>query len=140
MELNMRKRGIGIIMAPIVLIAALIYSHFFVTNNSSAISLSDKAITISTPYGTTINFSDIRDVEEKDNAPANLSKISGYNDGTTLQGEFQSDGNTMMVYINLSRPPFIYITTNNGLVIVNDQTLTETQSIYKELKAKINQS
>ncbi|MFT8889911.1 MAG: hypothetical protein ABF904_14025 [Ethanoligenens sp.] len=136
----MRKSGIGVIMAVIVIAATLIYSHFFVTNKSPAISLSDKAMTISTQFGTTINFSDIKDIEEKDKAPADLSKISGYNDGTTLRGEFQSDGNVMMVYITLSQPPFIYITTKSGLVIVNDQTSAETQSLYKQLKSKIIES
>ncbi|MDQ7095210.1 hypothetical protein REC12_16555 [Desulfosporosinus sp. PR] len=136
----MRKRGMGIIMAVIILAATMIYSHFFVTTKSPAISISNKAITISESNGTTINFSDIKNIQEKDNAPANLSKIYGYNDGTVLRGKFQSDGNDMMVYIDLSKPPFIYITTRTGMVIINDQTSAETHSLYEQLKSKINQS
>jgi DNA mismatch repair ATPase MutL len=138
--MKLKNRGIGIILAPLIIVAVLLYSHFFVDNKSPAVSVSDKAITISTQFGTTINLSDIKDIEEKASAPADLSKISGYNDGTTLRGEFQSEGNTMMVYVNLSQPPFIYITTKSGLVIVNDQTSAETQSLYEQLKSKINQS
>lgn len=52
-------------MAVIVLAATLKYSHFFVTNKSPAVSVSDKAITISTQFGTTLNLSDIKDIEEK---------------------------------------------------------------------------
>jgi predicted RNA polymerase sigma factor len=93
----------------VVLAVVLIYSHFFVSSKSPVVSINDKAITISTSNGTSINLSDIKDIQEKDNAPANLSKISGYNDGTVLREEFQSDENDMMVYINLTKPPFIYI-------------------------------
>lgn len=135
----MNKRIRGLIIAPVVLIVGLLYGHFFVSGKSPTVSINDKTITISTQYGTTIDFSDINDIEEKDSAPAVLSKIYGYNDGTTLRGEFQSNGNTVMLFINVSQPPFIYITTRTGLVVVNEQTSAETQSLYKQLKSKISQ-
>ncbi|MFT9056821.1 MAG: hypothetical protein ABF449_09415 [Ethanoligenens sp.] len=135
----MNKRIRGLIIAPVVLIVGLLYGRFFVSGKSPTVSINDKAITISTQYGTTIDFSDINDIKEKDSAPAVLSKIYGYNDGTTLRGEFQSNGNTVMLFINVSQPPFIYITTRTGLVVVNEQTSAETQSLYKQLRSKIGQ-
>jgi hypothetical protein len=63
--MKLKNKGIGIILAPLIIVAVLLYSHFFVDNKSPAVSVSDKAITISTQFGTTINLSDIKDIEEK---------------------------------------------------------------------------
>jgi hypothetical protein len=39
------------------------------------------------------------------------------------------------VYIDTSKPPFIYLTTENGLIILNDRTAEKTQALYDLLEA-----
>jgi hypothetical protein len=90
---------------------------------------------ISTDFGETVNLSDIQEVELKPNLPDNLIKTDGLGLESVLKGEFQSGGEEMKVYVDASKPPFIYINTTNGLIIINDQTKAETQALYNELES-----
>jgi hypothetical protein len=90
---------------------------------------------ISTDFGETVNLSDIQEVELKPNLPDNLIRTDGLGLESVLKGEFQSGGEEMKVYVDASKPPFIYINTTNGLIIINDQTKAETQALYNELES-----
>jgi hypothetical protein len=102
-------------------------------------SVSGGVLKISTDFGETVSLSDIEKVRLENNMPGGLSKTNGLDLGSILRGEFQAGGNEMNVYVDTSKPPFIYIDTANGLVIINDQTKSKTQALYDELNSKIKQ-
>jgi hypothetical protein len=98
------------------------------------------ALQISMAFGESISFSEIEKVQLINNMPDNLSKTYGLDLGTILKGEFKSNDEKLHVYVDTSKPPFIYIYTKNGLTIVNTQTKTETQALFKNLLTQIPHS
>ncbi|WP_088187167.1 DUF3784 domain-containing protein [Desulfosporosinus sp. FKA] len=101
--------------------------------------INDSTFSISTEYGETINISDIKRLQLKNNLPQGLKKVVGINLGTILKGNFTSKNGDLTVYINTAHPPFIYLSTTTGLIIINDQTKTDTQSLFNRLETKIKQ-
>ncbi|KLU62800.1 hypothetical protein CEB3_c08900 [Peptococcaceae bacterium CEB3] len=100
--------------------------------------ISGKTFSISTEYGKTVNLSDIKRVQLKNDLPKGLKKVLGINMGTILKGHFTSKNGDLTVYINTAHPPFIFLSTTSGLIIINDRTKTDTQSLYNQLETKIN--
>ena len=89
---------------------------------------------ISTAFGESITLSDIEKVQLKNNMPTNISKDNGLDLGTILKGEFEADSDKLHVYVDTTKPPFIYIYTKDGLTIANAQSKAETQALYKKLR------
>jgi hypothetical protein len=117
----------------------IVFVVFLISSKAPAYSIGKDALTISSIYGQTINFSDMKNMELKSDLPAHLSKTNGSNFGTILKGHFSSDIGNAMVYINTAKPPFIYLDTASGLVILNDQSEAKTQALYQKLKAAMGQ-
>ncbi|MDQ7096663.1 TIGR01777 family oxidoreductase [Desulfosporosinus sp. PR] len=98
-----------------------------------------RIISISTEYGKTINLPDIKRLQLKNDLPQGLKKVVGINLGTILKGNFTSKDGDLTVYIDTAHPPFIFLSTTTGLIIINDRTKTDTQSLYNQLETKIKQ-
>lgn len=122
----------------ICVFTAAIFATFIVSVFNSGrppvFTVGGGSLKISTDFGETVSLSDIQNVQLKTNMPDNLIKTDGLGLGSMLKGEFQSGGEEMKVYVDTSKPPFIYINTTHGLIIINDQTKAKTQSLYEELK------
>jgi len=130
-----KQRGpLGIVLVVI----ALGFSAYLVFSSAqpTVYTLTGTALKISAQFGETIQLSEINGVTLKDTLPDNLTKVSGANLGTILKGDFESGGTPMKVYVDTSVPPFIYLDTQNGLVILSDQTADKTQALYQELLQK----
>jgi hypothetical protein len=78
-------------------------------------------------------------VQLKTDLPANLSRVDGYGVGTIVKGKCTSDSGNVTVYIDTAKPPFIYLETKFGLIILSDQDKAKTQSLYDKLNADIKQ-
>lgn len=98
-------------------------------------SINNGILTIATEFGQKIYLSDIKSMQLKNDLPANLSKVNGSGIGTILKGKYSSSIGDVTVYIDTSVPPFIYINTKSGLIILNDQS--KTQTLYEELKLSV---
>ena len=130
---------VGIIILAVVLVAAAIVVVVVIRGGDKpvAYSLNDTSFVISSQFGETIALSDITGVQMQDIMPDNLQKTIGFNNGSILRGNFRSGDEQMKVYVNTSIPPFLYIETKEGLVIVNDQSADKTQALFQELQDKI---
>lgn len=124
------------LLLPVVLLVSIELSA---SSNPPVFTINDGVLNISTTYGEDVNLSDIKNIELKNTMPDNLSKKSGTNMGSILKGQFKTDGNVVDVYVDASKPPFIYISTTDGLLIINDQTKLKTQALYNQLKSDIGQ-
>lgn len=127
------RGGLLRIVAPVaaacIAIVALIGSQ-----QPPAYKISKTSLTITAASGETIPFADITAVELKKAMPPNLVKIVGDRVGTQLRGDFESNGTAMKIYVNTSVPPFVYLTTEKGPVILNGQSATKTRSLYEEIR------
>jgi hypothetical protein len=128
---------IGVAIAVIALIMVLIVS----LNGSkpTVYSINNDIFKISTAYGKSIKLSDIKSIQLKNDLPSNLSRVDGYGFSTIVKGKCTSDIGNVTVYIDTSKPPYIYISTTSGLVILNDQSKLKTQSLYEKLNSDIKQ-
>jgi len=135
-----RSKLIALISGLAVLVLAAGFVVYLVVGSERppVYTINDTTLKISAQFGESVPLSDITGVGLSSVMPGNLLKTDGAAIGTVLRGTFQSDSGSVKIYVDTSKPPFIYITTKNGLVIINDQTAEKTQALYRELRDKIS--
>ncbi len=107
--------------------------------NPPVYTIANGVFTIDSNYGQEIRLSDIRSVEQKTELPGNLRRTNGYGLGSIAKGKCSSDLGDLTVYLDTSKPPFIYLDTTSGLVVLNDQTAEKTAVLFEDLKSAIGQ-
>ncbi|MDP4153466.1 MAG: hypothetical protein Q8865_08545 [Bacillota bacterium] len=125
--------GICIAILPVVILVSILYQ----TNRPAVFTVSNDTLKISSSYGETIQLSDIKSLELKDSLPQKLSKTNGSDFGSILKGNFKADGRDAKVFTNAAKPPFVYIETTDGLIILNDKNQAKTEAFYNELKSVV---
>lgn len=125
--------AIGVTIAVLVFCAVLFYKG----SQPTVYSIENGNFVISTEYGQTIKLSNIKGIEVKDGLPANLSRTNGYGIGNILKGHCSSNIGNVDVYVDTSKPPFLYLSTTSGVVIINGQSKAETQALYDKLNSAI---
>ena len=134
-----RRNTIGLIAG--VGIAAVVFLIVILSMNNSkkppVYTLDNGSFTISTDFGETVKLSDIKSVALKNDLPAIGTKLNGLGVGSVLKGEFSTSAGDAMVYLDTSKPPFIYLTIASGLILLNDQTEAKTQALYEELNSAV---
>lgn len=102
-----------------------------------AYKIADGNLTISAASGQTIPLAGITTITLRTTMPPDLVKVAGDRAGTQLRGDFESNGTSMSIYVDTAVPPFIYLGTKSGPVILNDQSATKTESLYAEIRDKV---
>jgi hypothetical protein len=112
----------------------------FVNMNGSSepkVTVDAQKITIEADHGITIDTAGIKGVYLADTAPENLRKTNGFELGGVLKGEFGSNTEPLVLFINRGHPPFIYIERQNEpTVIINFEDQAKTQNLYEEIRAE----
>lgn len=138
---NEKNKPVSFIVGLAIALIAL--TIFFITmisgNKKPVYSIEGGVFKISSMYGQSVSLADIQNVQLKSDPPVNLKRVNGYGMGSVIKGKCTSDLGDVTVYIDTSKPPFIYLTTSSGLVVLNDQTAEETQSLYDQLNSSISQ-
>jgi flagellar basal body-associated protein FliL len=105
------------------------------------VSMEDGTFSIESMYGLDVALSDIKSVELKTELPGNLSRTNGYGGfGSVLKGHCSSDIGPVTVFLDTAVPPFIYLTTTDGNLILNTDTEEKTSVLYNELLAAVTAS
>ncbi|WP_088225764.1 hypothetical protein [Desulfosporosinus sp. FKB] len=85
-----------------------------------------------------MKLADIQNIQLKNDLPVIKSKINGFDGvGSILKGEFSSDIGNVTLYVDTSKPPFIYIKTSSELIILNGQSKSKTETLFNELNSDI---
>lgn len=129
-----KKRDIIISIAVFAVVFVILAASLIIEAKPPVYIIKDDSLVISTQYGKTINFSDIEDVQLKNNLPDNLGKRRGINLKNILKGHFRADGDHIDVFVDTSIPSYIYIYTKDGLTILNQQSSSETQKLFNKIK------
>ena len=129
----------GVVITAVILIASAVLVFVLLTGSKKppVYTVSGTSLGISAQFGETVALSDITGVQLRDTMPDNLKRTNGAALGTILKGNFKSGGDSMKIYADTSAPPFIYIDTASGLVIINDQTADKTRALFRELQDAI---
>lgn len=132
---NNNKNMIGIGLAIIIVLLVGISMYF--SSKPPVYAISNGTLAISTQYGKNVDFSEIKSVQLKADLPVIQSKINGLGLGSIQKGKFSSDIGNVTLYIDTSKPPFIYIKTTSELIILNDQSESKTKALFDELNSDI---
>lgn len=127
---------LGIVIALVALTFVFILTRS--GNKEPVYSIDNGVLQISSMYGQKINLSDIQSVQLKYDPPANLKRVNGYGFGSIVKGKCSSDLGAVTVFIDTSKPPYIYLMTSEGLVVLNDKSAADTQSFYEKLNSSVS--
>lgn len=139
-ESNEYKKSMArfIIVCIVTLVTMLAYAFYSNPSGGSPVyNINNGELKISTIFGETVPLSDVQSVELKDSLPGSIIKTNGLWWRSIQKGEFEADGEKMNIYVDASKPPFIYINATDGLIIINDQTISLTQALYYKLQSDI---
>lgn len=128
------KVSVKIILGAIIVFFAIIVGLVFNNTSASEIVVNVESVQIKGLYGIEIEFDDIREIILEESMPTVLRKANGFNAGSTLKGHFElKDFGRARLYVNVKIPPFIYINTVNGLIILNQGDRQSTEELYRTL-------
>lgn len=103
------------------------------------VELTAKAIEVSGLFGTNQPINEIKAITLLDSIPKVLIKNSGSGLGTVLKGKFTLENFGMgSIYATVDAPPFVYIKTAKGFIIINYRDSNKTKDLYKALSATID--
>lgn len=132
---NNSKMMIGIGFA--IIVALLVGISMYFSSKPPVYAISNGTLVISTQYGKNVNLLEIKSVQLKNDLPVIQSRINGLGLGSIQKGKFSSDIGNVTLYIDTSKPPFIYIKTTSELIILNDQSKSKTEALFDELNSDI---
>ncbi len=96
--------------------------------------LADGGLKISGLYGQTVPVADIRKVELVFALPTVEARTNGSAIGDLLSGHFRlADVGAALLFLDRSKPPFLYVETATQKIYLNLATPAETQTLYESL-------
>lgn len=129
------KIMVGSIVGFLLIVSIGISILLFKSSQAAEYTIDNGILSISGMYGQEIQLSDINNMELSEKLPEILFKTNGSALGSKYKGHFNLEGiNNAMLYIDTSKPPFIFIEKNSGtLVILNCNDADETRMFFNQL-------
>jgi len=126
-----------IVIGFVIVVALIVGISMYFSSKPPVYSISNGTLVISTQFGKNVNLSEIQSVQLKNELPVIQLKINGLGLGSIQKGKFSSNIGNVTLYIDSSKPPFIYIKTTSELIILNDQSNSKTEALFNELNSDI---
>lgn len=127
----------GFLVLTMVGVGVLLYYSY----QPSRYFMTDQYLEIKGLYGEQIHFQDISHISLERSLPSITFKNNGSSVGTIKKGHFRLDGiGNAKLFVDTSKPPFIYIERNGQLVILNCQEEKETEQLYQSLENRWGKS
>lgn len=124
--------GICLATIPVLL---LIGVSLYQASRPPVFTVSKSSLQISSAFGETIPLNRIRTLKIVNSLPENLRKTNGSDFGSILKGKFSADGQDAEIFVNAASPPFLFMETTGGLLIINDSSREKTEALYRKLRA-----
>jgi len=121
----------------VVIVLAAVFIMLYTGSLNPEFTVADGVLSVSGMYAESFSLTDVKSVELKDGIPGNLIKTNGFDLNTILKGRFKSDGKALTLFVDTSKPPFIYLDAGDELIILNCGSEAETQKLYEELESGI---
>lgn len=122
------------------LVAVCVIGLFIYGYSPSKVDISNSRIKFSGIYGFEMNVSDIDHVELSEDLPEIKMRTNGFSSGAIRKGFFKLDkfGKSRLL-IHSNRLPYLIITKNNSeKIIVNFKSKAETEELFGDIKALID--
>jgi len=125
---------VGITIISLIFVAVLL----FYSIQPTEITISDDGIKIHGMYGDFYTWDSIEKVELNENLPTIERRTNGSAVGSKLKGHFRTkELGPVKLFVDTEKPPFIYLVTNDRIIIFNMTNKDETSVIYREMLNKI---
>lgn len=124
--------GVSAVLLLTTIGVALLMYH---SNQPAQVSVTEGHVEIKGIYGENIDIKNISSLGLEENLPPILNKSNGYSLGSKKKGHFKMEGiGNVKLFLDTSKPPFIYIETEKWPIIVNCDTKEETEELFQILK------
>jgi len=126
---------LGVVIVSLIFFIVLI----FFSSQPTKVTFIDKGLQIHGMYGDIYAWDSIKAVKLMEELPAIEMKTNGSALGSNLKGYFKiKELGSVKLHVDTQKPPFIYLETNDGVVIFNLTNEDETQKIFDEILNKVN--
>lgn len=110
---------------------------FFSTRPTTVVQYED-SFEIKGMYGEEVPYEEIVTVELLEHLPAITMRTNGSAVGPKLRGHFNTrEYGAVKLFLDKSRPPYIYIETTKRRIVMNLQDKGKTSDFYEFLKSKV---
>lgn len=128
------KLLIGVVAVSMVIIFIGVGFLLYAGNKSTEFIIEDHGLRTIGMYGDKVEFSSISNITLQDEIPKIEFKSNGSAIGSKMKGYFVvNELGKVKLFVDVEKPPFIYVETNSGLVILNRDNPEDTQDLYGEL-------
>jgi hypothetical protein len=133
-NMSAAKQLIAAVTILAVVAVVLLVLNFTTRKESEVVINGDGNFTITGMYGKTIGFNNVHSIKLKDPMPAIGTKTNGAGLGDVNKGYFDVSGvGNSLLFVHTSKGPFIFIETNERMVIINYKDADKTKSVYDKL-------
>lgn len=107
------------------------------SSKETKVTILDEGIQIHGMYGEVYEWDDIKSIELKEELPTIEVRTNGSAVGANLKGYFRTtEYGKVKLFVNADTPPFIYLDTDERLVIFNRKNAEQTKEIYEKITAE----
>ncbi len=122
-----------------ILVFLSVFGFMWLLSRPTKVSLSDDYLQIHGVYGEVYQWQKISSVSLHENLPVITKRTNGSDVFSNLKGHFKTEEfGAVKLFVNTKMSSYIYMETEEGIVIFNGKDLDETQYLYNEILEHIN--
>lgn len=132
---------VGAVVGVLVITGIGVGILLYFSNLPAEYTLQNGILKISGMYGQELPVYDIGRLELKEELPEILARTNGSELGTKLKGHFKlKEIGAAKLYIDSSKPPYIFMETQDRLIIFNSEERGKTEAFFQKLKTEWERS
>jgi predicted MPP superfamily phosphohydrolase len=123
-----------------IIVIALVFIGGFAIVNMSKVTIEKNSLKVAGMHGADIKYEDIKKLELKDSLPNNLRRVNGLDlIGKAYIGNFKTDDmNKLKLFVKSTKGPFIYMSTNDEYLIINEKNKQDTKELFDKLSSEVD--
>jgi len=136
-QIVQQKKGKPLVIVSLSFIAFLflLFGFIYLSTQTPKFKISDHQMTISGLYGIEVK---IESIEIIDSIPQIIKRTDGLAFGEVFKGNFDLKGfGISKLYLESLEPPFIYLKTKSGIIIINAETDNKTLELSNRLISEL---
>lgn len=130
---------VGVIVSVFLLIIGFVAFALYQGAKPAAMVYENQSLTISGLYGQSVPAADIKNITLLETLPVIQRRTNGSAVGNQLRGHFQlQDVGQAVLYLDQSKPPFIFFETPAGKIYLNMATPDQTRQLFDAIRTTVS--
>lgn len=119
-------------------IVAIVAIAIFIGTRPSAVTVGGDALKVSGMYGVTVKLNDIQEIKLWDTLPKIERRLNGMDFFGMQKGIYRlEEWGKARLFTYTSEGPFLFIQTEEEIIVINDKNAEETRKVYEELRRNL---